>query len=68
VDLPPGRTDEEYVMALLDATGILVVHGSGFGTAPEEGYFRVVFLANPDELRRVYADIAAFTSDYLNRA
>jgi aspartate/methionine/tyrosine aminotransferase len=68
VSLPPGRTDEEYVLALLDATGILVVHGSGFGTAPEEGYFRVVFLADPEELRRVYADIAAFTSDYLNRA
>ncbi|MGE0444934.1 MAG: pyridoxal phosphate-dependent aminotransferase [Vicinamibacterales bacterium] len=68
VTLPAGRTDEEYVMALLEATGILVVHGSGFGTAPEDGYFRVVFLADPAELRGMYADIAAFTADYISRA
>ena len=68
VALPPGRTDEEYVMALLEATGILVVHGSGFGTAPEAGYFRVVFLASPAELRSMYADIASFTQDYVARA
>ena len=43
VELPPGRTDEQFVRALLEATGILVVHGSGFGMAPEDGFFRVVF-------------------------
>ena len=35
VTLPPGRTDADYVLALLRATGILCVYGSGFGTAPE---------------------------------
>jgi aspartate/methionine/tyrosine aminotransferase len=63
--LPPGRTDEDYVLALLRATGILCVHGSGFGVPAERGSFRVVFLAHPDELRSIYADIAAFTKDYL---
>jgi aspartate/methionine/tyrosine aminotransferase len=68
VTLPPGRTDEEYVLALLRETGILCVHGSGFGVAPERGCFRIVYLANPDELRAIYADIGAFTRNYLQRA
>jgi alanine-synthesizing transaminase len=65
VTLPPGRTDEDYVLALLRSTGILCVYGSGFGAAPEQGLFRVVFLAPPDELGRIYDDIAAFTRAYL---
>ena len=50
VALPPGRTDEDFVLGLLRATGILCVHGSGFGLPPDGGYFRVVFLASPAEL------------------
>jgi alanine-synthesizing transaminase len=65
VELPAGRTDADYVLALLRATGILCVYGSGFGTAPEDGFFRVVFLASPDQLSTIYDDIAAFTRDYL---
>jgi alanine-synthesizing transaminase len=65
VALPPGRSDADYVLALLRATGILCVYGSGFGTAPEEGFFRVVFLAPPSELSAIYDDIASFTRDYL---
>ena len=56
VSLPPGRTDEDYVLALLRETGILCVYGSGFGMPPEQGTFRIVFLAEPggagDDLRR----------------
>jgi alanine-synthesizing transaminase len=65
VALPPGKSDADYVLGLLRSTGILCVYGSGFGTAPEEGFFRVVFLARPEELSRIYDDIAAFTGDYL---
>jgi len=68
VTLPPGRTDEHYVLSLLRETGILTVYGSGFGMAPEAGTFRVVFLAQPSELRTIYGDIAAFTADYLARS
>jgi aspartate/methionine/tyrosine aminotransferase len=68
LSLPPGRTDEEYVLALLRATGILCVYGSGFGMAPEAGSFRIVYLADPSELRPIYADIAAFTHQYLQQA
>ncbi len=65
VALPPGVTDEEYVLGLLRATGVLCVYGSGFGAAPADGFFRVVFLAPPEELSSIYDEIAAFTADFL---
>jgi alanine-synthesizing transaminase len=65
VALPPGTTDEDYVLALLREAGILCVYGSGFGTAPEDGYMRIVFLAAPDELRDIYNRMADFTKEYL---
>lgn len=65
VALPPGRTDADYVLGLLRATGILCVFGSGFGTAPEDGFFRVVFLASPTDLAAIYDDMAAFTGEFL---
>jgi len=67
VSLPPGVTDEEYVLALLRATGVLCVYGSGFGTRPEDGFFRVVFLASPAELSEIYDLMADFTRDFLSR-
>jgi aspartate/methionine/tyrosine aminotransferase len=66
--LPPGKTDEDYVLALLRETGILCVHGSGFGMRPEDGFFRIVFLADPRDLAVIYSDMAAFTKDYLRRS
>lgn len=65
VRLPEGRTDRDYVLALLRETGILCVYGSGFGTAPEEGCFRVVFLASPSDLEGIYDEVARFTAEYL---
>lgn len=68
VTLPPGRTDEDYVLTLLRETGILCVYGSGFGVPAAVGSFRIVFLAEPEELTSIYSTIAAFTKDYLARA
>ena len=68
VTLPPGRTDEDYVLALLRATGILCVYGSGFGMPAAFGSFRIVFLADLAELATIYADLGAFTRDYLAHA
>lgn len=65
VELPEGRTDEDYVLSLLRATGVLCVYGSGFNMPAEEGYMRVVFLASPAELRDIYGLMAEFTRDYL---
>ncbi len=65
VTLPEGRTDEDYVLGLLRATGVLCVYGSGFGLPPADGYLRIVFLASPDELREVYRLMSDFTADFL---
>ncbi len=40
-------SDEEFVSELLDETGVLVVHGSGFDPAYGRDHFRAVFL--PEE-------------------
>jgi aspartate/methionine/tyrosine aminotransferase len=65
VTLPHGKTDEDFVLGLLRATGVLCVYGSGFATAPGDGFFRVVFLASPAELRDIYQSIATFTHEFL---
>ena len=66
VTLPAGKTDEDFVLGLLRAKGVLCVYGSGFGAPADQGFFRVVFLASPDELGAIYDDVAAFTADFLN--
>ena len=64
IGLPPGRTDQDYVLGLLRETGVLCVYGSGFGTAPSEGYLRIVFLASLDELKEIYRLMAEFTAKF----
>ncbi len=64
VALPSGKTDEDFVLALLRQTGILCVYGSGFGLPAADGFFRVVFLAPPDLLSAIYDDIATFTAEW----
>jgi aspartate/methionine/tyrosine aminotransferase len=68
VALPPGQTDADYVLALLRATGVLCVYGSGFGMPAADGFLRVVFLAAPDELRDIYRLMGSFTAEYLARS
>ena len=67
VTLPPGVTDEDYVLGLLRATGVLCVYGSGFGTKPEDGFFRIVFLAPLSDLSDIYDLVGDFTRDFLSR-
>lgn len=38
------RTDEEFVLDVLNTENVLTVHGSGFGMNPRDGYFRIVYL------------------------
>lgn len=52
-----GRTDERFVLDLLNETGLLVVHGSGFGADPREGYFRMVYLADEKTLNAAFTGI-----------
>ena len=60
VTLPPGRTDEEYCMALLEATGICVVPGTGFGQVQGSAHFRTTILPPADQLEEVVRKIKAF--------
>lgn len=43
------KDDKEFVIDLLNSTGVLTVHGSGFGTSYGSGHFRIVYLP-PEEL------------------
>jgi alanine-synthesizing transaminase len=65
VELPPDKTDEQYVLELVRATGVLCVHGSGFGMDPRAGYFRMVFLAPPAQLHEIWDLIGEFNKTFL---
>ncbi len=67
VTLPAGKSDADFVLGMLRAKGILCVYGSGFGTDPEDGFFRIVYLASPEELNGIFDDMADFAGDFLKR-
>ncbi len=64
--LPPGRTDEDFVLGLLRDTGILVVYGSGFNMPADQGFFRIVYLASPNELSAIYDDLVAYARHFVS--
>ncbi len=43
------KDDQQFVIDLLNNTGVLTVHGSGFGSTYGSGHFRIVYLA-PEEM------------------
>lgn len=59
------KSDEEFVRQLLEETGVLVVHGSGFDTSFGKAHFRAVFLAEDDALKEAYGAIEAFMKRHL---
>ncbi len=67
IQLPDGVGDEEYVLELLEETGVLVVFGSGFGQRPGTGHFRIVFLPQEDILIKSYEAIANFTEKFYKK-
>jgi aspartate/methionine/tyrosine aminotransferase len=54
------QTDQEFVLELLKKTGVLTVHGSGFGTKYGSGHFRIVFLPDIDTLGSALDQIEKF--------
>jgi len=64
VKLPAGKTDEEWSMALLEATGICVVPGTGFGQVPGTGHFRTTILPPTEKMKEVVSLIAKFQAGY----
>jgi aspartate aminotransferase len=49
------KTDEDFVMHLLDAEGVIVVHGAAYGMSPN---FRISFACSMQELEDACARIA----------
>ncbi len=64
ITLPPGKTDVQYCMALLEHTGICVVPGAGFGQLPGTAHFRTTILPPTEKLRVVVQRLAAFHATY----
>jgi aspartate/methionine/tyrosine aminotransferase len=60
IQLPQGRTDADYCMALLEATGICVVPGTGFGQVPGTAHFRTTILPPTEQMKAVVDRLAAF--------
>lgn len=54
------KTDEEFVTDLLNETGVLVVHGSGFDPTYGSGHFRAVFLPDEGVLDQAFKAIEEF--------
>lgn len=61
-------TDEQFVISLLRETGVLFVHGSGFGMDAKDGYFRIVYLPELDVLNEVYDRLAEFVHNWQARS
>jgi alanine-synthesizing transaminase len=55
-----GGNDEELVLDLLQKTGVLVVHGSGFGSDRAAGFFRMVYLADEQTLDTALTAIRSY--------
>ena len=64
ITLPAGRTDFDYAMALLEATGICVVPGSGFGQAEGTAHFRTTILPPTEKIQKVVDALCVFHRNF----
>ena len=61
ISLTYWKTDKDFVLDLLNKTGILTVHGSGFGERGK-GHFRIVYLPTEQVLQEAMDKL----SDFIN--
>jgi aspartate/methionine/tyrosine aminotransferase len=54
------KGDAEFVTDLLNETGVVVVHGSGFDPIYGKDHFRIVFLPQENVLNEAYDKIESF--------
>jgi alanine transaminase len=57
--------DTFYALALLEATGIVVVPGSGFGQKADTWHFRTTFLPPEGEMDTVVGRMATFHKEFM---
>jgi len=58
------QDDELFVRELIKATGVVTVHGSGFGQRPGTKHFRIVFLPPEETLKKAYGLIGEFIGQF----
>jgi len=59
------QPDTFYALALLEATGIVVVPGSGFGQKPGTWHFRTTFLPPEQDMQAVIERMGTFHAQLL---
>jgi alanine-synthesizing transaminase len=59
IHLRRWKNDKDFVLDLLNKTGVLTVHGSGFGEFGK-GYFRIVYLPNEQVLEEAMDKLSHF--------
>lgn len=62
-----ATADEWYAIKLLEATGLVVVPGSGFGQVDGTFHFRTTFLPPEDALSVVLPKIAKFQKAFMEQ-
>jgi aspartate/methionine/tyrosine aminotransferase len=65
--LPPGVSDEDYCMALLEETGICVVDGTGFGQRAGTWHLRTTILPPLDRVEEVVRRMGEFHTRFTRR-
>lgn len=60
IQLPQVTDDEAFVLSLLRETGVLFVHGSGFGQKAGTQHFRIVFLPPMEVLEDAFNRLEGF--------
>ncbi len=56
--------DKQFVIDLIRQTGVVVVHGEGFGQRPGSHHFRIVILPDEFVLTKAFEKISEFYSTY----
>jgi alanine transaminase len=64
VTLPAGKTDDQYCLDLLEATGLCVVPGSGFGQLPGTHHFRTTILPETAQIHEFVEKLGEFQASY----
>ncbi len=59
--------DFHFAVELLKETGVVIVHGSGFGQKPGTQHFRIVFLPPERILDKAYKAIGEFYGKYVEK-
>lgn len=57
------KTDEAFILSLLQTEGVLFVHGSGFQAKPGSQSFRIVFLPQPEILNEAFDKLEHFMNN-----